>query len=146
MYSTIQTVHSYWAYLVIVMLVLGTFNAFLGFLSNRNFKNKDLRISLFGLIVSHIQLLIGLLLYFISPWFTTLKDVGMGTVMKDATLRLYLVEHPIINIIAIVFITIGWSKHKKENTDKRKFGKIALFYGIGLVLLLSRIPWKAWFN
>jgi hypothetical protein len=29
------------------------------------------------------------------------------------TLQLTSLEHPLINIIAIALITIGWSKHKK---------------------------------
>jgi hypothetical protein len=54
-------------------------------------------------------------------------------------------EHPLINIIAIVLITIGWSKHKKAANNDAKFQSIAIFYGIGLVLILSRIPWSLWF-
>ena len=64
--------------------------------------------------------------------------------MKDSTLRLYALEHPLINIIAIVLITIGWSKHKKATDSKSKFKKFAIFYTLGLVLILSRLPWKVW--
>jgi hypothetical protein len=27
-----------------------------------------------------------------------------------------------------------------------KFKKIAIFYGLGLLLILSRIPWGQWFS
>jgi len=124
--------------------LLASVNAIIGFTGNKDFKNKDLRISLFGLIFSHIQLLIGLILYFVSPRFGLWSEAGMGGIMKDSISRLYLVEHPTINIIAIVLITIGWSKHKKQETTKKIFGKIALFYTIGLLLILSRIPWSNW--
>jgi hypothetical protein len=67
-----------------------------------------------------------------------------GKVMGDSLARLYLVEHPFTNILALVFITIGWSKHKKLMEADRKFKTFAMFYGIGLVLLLSRIPWSQW--
>jgi hypothetical protein len=56
------------------------------------------------------------------------------------------VEHPFINIVAIVLITIGWSKHKKVMGATAKFKKIAIFYGLGLLLILSRIPWGQWFS
>ena len=144
MYETIQVLHSYWAYLALLVLLIASINALIGFTGNKLFKAKDLRISLFGLIFSHIQLLIGVVLYFVSPRFGIWSDVGMGGVMKDSISRLYLVEHPTINIIAIILITIGWSTHKKQQTDKRKFGKIAAFYTIGLLLILSRIPWDSW--
>jgi hypothetical protein len=54
------------------------------------------------------------------------------------------VEHPLVNIIAIAFITIGYSKHKKKLTSKAKLKPIAIFYTLALVLFLSRIPWSAW--
>jgi hypothetical protein len=59
-------------------------------------------------------------------------------------LRLLLLEHPLMNIIAIVLITVGWVKLKKQTEVRQMFGKISLFYGIALVLLLSRIPWGLW--
>ena len=143
MYAVIQSVHSYWAYFVLLLLVIATANALLGRIQGKNFGANDLRIALFGLIFSHIQLLIGLILYFVSPWFQRWSD-GMGSVMKDPQARLYLVEHPFTNILAIVLITMGWSMHKRQSTASKKFIRIGLFYGLGLVLLLSRIPWEAW--
>jgi hypothetical protein len=65
--------------------------------------------------------------------------------MKDAALRLTSLEHPLVNIIAIALITIGWSKHKKGATNDAKFKSIALFYALGLILILARLPWSLWF-
>jgi hypothetical protein len=63
-----------------------------------------------------------------------------------APARLLAVEHPFINIIAIVLITVSWSRHKKFVEGDKKFKSIAIFYGLGLLLILSRIPWGQWFN
>jgi len=142
----IKTLHSYWAYLVLAVLLIATLNALLGLLNKKEYNAKAFRVSLFALIVSHIQLLIGLILYFTSPRFETWGELGMGGVMKDAIQRLYLVEHPLINIIAVALITIGYSKHKKKLTSAPKFKTIAIFYLIALVLFLSRIPWNVWPN
>lgn len=143
MYAILKTVHSYWAYIVLIILTLATLRSLIGFFTKKTFGVSDFRAGLFGLIVSHIQLLIGLILYFVSPWFDQWSQ-GMGAVMKDAQTRLYLVEHPTINILALVFITLGWSLHKRVNEDSKKFFRIGTFYTIGLVLLLSRIPWSTW--
>ena len=143
MYIYFKTVHSYWAFFVLFILVAAIFNAFIGRYMGKEFSTKDLRISLFGLIFSHIQLLIGLILYFVSPWFDQWAAIGMG-VMKDAQARLYLVEHPLTNILAIVLITMGWSMHKRQSESSKKFLRIILFYSLGLLLLLSRIPWSTW--
>ena len=141
MYHFIQKFHSGWAYLALLLLVFAVLNSFIGMSSKREFTAKDRKIALFGLIATHIQLVVGLILYFISP----LGSAVFGQ-MKDAALRLTSLEHPLTNIIAIVLITIGWSKHKKGETNTAKFKSIAVFYGIGLALILSRIPWSLWFN
>jgi hypothetical protein len=111
---------------------------------NKEYEAKDFRIALFTLIVSHIQLLIGLILYFVSPRFSLFSESGMGEIMKNSVDRLYLVEHPLINIIAIALITIGYSKHKKKLLSSAKFKTLSVFYTIALVLFLSRIPWSTW--
>ena len=144
MYSLIKNLHSYLAYLVLLVLILAILNAFIGKIKGKDFESKDLRLSLYGLILSHIQLLIGLILYFVSPWFNQWSNLGVGGVMKAAQARLYLVEHPLTNIIAILLITIGWSLHKRQSDPGKKFLRISLFYGFGLLLLLSRIPWESW--
>jgi len=141
MYHFIQKFHSGWAYLALLLLVFAVANSFMGMSSKREFTAKDRKIALFGLIATHIQLVVGLILYFVSP----LGSAVFGQ-MKDAALRLTSLEHPLTNIIAIVLITIGWSKHKKGETNSAKFKSIAVFYGIGLALILIRIPWSLWFN
>jgi len=146
MYDIVKVLHSYWAYLVLLVLLMATINALVKFFGKKEFHAKDFRISLFTLIVSHIQLLLGLLLYFVSPRFQLWSESGMGGVMKDSVNRLYLVEHPLVNIIAVALITIGYSKHKKKLTSTPKFKLLAIFYTIALVLYLSRIPWDVWPN
>jgi len=138
-----KIVHSYWAYLVLAILIFAVINAILGLSKKKEFTDKDLRIGLFALIVSHIQLLIGLTWYFMSPWFKALTT-DAGAVMKDKAVRLLAVEHPVTMILAIVFITIGWFKHKKKTTDSAKFKTFAIFYGTGLLLMLLKIPWNNW--
>lgn len=143
MYDIVLKLHSYWAYLVLLVLIIAVINALIKVFGDKEYEAKDFRISLFTLIVSHIQLLIGLVLYFVSPRFELWSELG-GGVMKDSLLRLYLVEHPLVNILAVALITIGYSKHKKKLTSKAKLKPLAVFYTIALVLFLSRIPWEIW--
>jgi len=140
MYEFIQKFHSGWAYLALLLLVVAVINSVVGLVGNKEFTAKDRKIAMFGLIGTHTQLVVGLILYFVSP--LGLSSLGQ---MSDKALRLTSLEHPLINIIAIVLITIGWSKHKKAVISKSKFKAISVFYGLGLVLILSRIPWSMWF-
>lgn len=140
-YEIIQKAHSGWAYLVIALLLIAVINALIGLSSKKEFTGKDRKIALFALIFTHIQLVFGFIIYFISP-----RGLEVLGEMKDATARLTSLEHPLINIIAIILITIGWSRHKKLGTSNAKFKSFAIFYTIGLVLILSRIPYKLWLN
>lgn len=142
----LKNLHSYFAYIVLFILVIATLNALTGWLSKKEFRfEKDLRVSLFALILSHIQLLIGLIVFFVSAsGLKAIQTLGMGGLNSAA--RLLAIEHPLTNIIAIALITIGWSRHKKKADDTAKFKSIAIFYGLGLLLILSRIPWGQWFN
>ena len=139
-YHFLQKFHSGWAYLVLLLLAVVVIMSIMGIFSKSTFSVISRKIALFALVFSHVQLLVGLVLWFISP-------VGKAALssMKDATLRLTAVEHPLINIIAIVLITIGWSKHKKLTHDQAIFKNFSVFYGLGLLLILSRIPWHLWF-
>jgi NADH:ubiquinone oxidoreductase subunit 2 (subunit N) len=139
MYHIIQKFHSGWAYLALLLLVIAVVNAFIGLNSRKEFTEKDRKIALFALIFCHIQLTVGLILYFISPiGFELLGNM-------ETTARLTSLEHPLINVLAIAAITIGWSKHKKIVSNVAKFKSIAIFYAIGLILILIRIPWHLWF-
>ncbi len=143
--ETLIFLHSYLAYAVLLILVLAVANALKGWLTKKvEFSlDKDYRLSLFALILSHIQLLLGLAVYFTSAsGLSAVRELGMGGLNSAA--RLLAVEHPFINILAIVLITIGWSKHKKLMAATPKFKTIAIFYGLGLLFILSRIPWSQW--
>ena len=64
--------------------------------------------------------------------------------MSDPAVRLTAVEHPLINIIAIVVISIGYIRAKKGTVSRTRFRSVYMMYAIGILLLLSRIPWTAW--
>ena len=143
MYEFILKFHSGFAYLALLLLVVAVVNSLIGLFSKKDFKLRDRKIALFGLIGVHTQLLVGFILYFISPnGLNMIKAVGMVGLTTES--RLLALEHPLINIIAVALITIGWSKHKKLLISQSKFKIISIFYGLGLLLILSRIPWNLW--
>ena len=141
MYKMILAAHSGWAYVALLMVVIATVNALIGSSSRKAFGDNDRRLSLFALIAVHLQFVIGLLLYFTSPnGLEKINAVGMaGMTAMD---RLLALEHPLVNVIGVILITIGWSKHKRA---ENKFKPFAIFYTIAALLFLSRIPWQNWF-
>lgn len=138
--------HSGWAYLLLLVLGIATINSLIGFFTKKEFGNRDFSLALVGLIVTHIQLLLGLALWFSGPYFKVLLEDFGGLMSKDMRgIRLLALEHPLTMIIAIALLTIGYSKHKKKIVSHGKFKMLAIFYTIAFILVLSRVPWSQWF-
>lgn len=142
MISILKTTHSSLAYLVLAGLLIGSIVFLYKRYAQKTFGPSDKLLALSTLIFSHLQLLIGLILYFFGDLgYQLLKEEG---VMKNSAMRLYAVEHISVNIIAIALITIGYSRSKKAQENKTRFSNLGYFYLLGLVLILSRIPWDNW--
>jgi hypothetical protein len=144
MYPTIQMLHSLTAYVVLVLLFVAVLNAIMGSMKQSDFSPRDFKLTLWALIATHIQVVLGLVLYFISPLGIKSFSSNGAQVMKDATLRLFAVEHISIMLIAAVILTIGYSRQKRTEESTVKFKRISVFYGLALILVLSRIPWAQW--
>lgn len=140
MYEILLRSHSGLRWLVIGFVLAAIFRAFTN-MSSGKFTPLDDKLSLFSLISAHIQLLLGLGLYFISPFVKAAMEAGMGEAMKSTVMRFWLVEHLIGMLIGITLITIGRISAKKATGDSAKFKKIAIFFTIGIIVILASIPW-----
>lgn len=141
MYTGLKHLHSYFAYLLLAVLIFSLVYTVVMFVRRRPFTDKVRKVALVGFIATHLQLLIGLVLYAISP--VGLSNVS-GEAMGESLSRLYILEHPLTMIIGIVLISIGYIKAKKPGDDVRRYKTIVLFYTLGLIFILLRIPWQVW--
>src|SRR5476651_2429134 len=107
-YSIFKDLHSGFRYVVFVLVVVAIIQSLLGWLGKKPYTEVNRKINLFALISAHTQLLIGIVLYFISPYVQF-----NSSTMKDDTTRYWTVEHITMMIFAIVLITIGHSRSKK---------------------------------
>jgi signal transduction histidine kinase len=142
MITGLKHLHSFIPYLLLPVLIIATMVYLIKYLSKNAFTKSDKTLGLVTLILSHLQLVIGLLLYFLgSNGFDLTKIEGF---MKNADLRLYAVEHIAIMVLAVALITFGYSRAKKQFVNSKKFASLGLSFLIALILILSRIPWEAW--
>ena len=140
MYKGLLDLHSLLRYIALLLLIITIIKSFSGWLGKKPYETLDNKLSLFTLISTHLQLLIGLVLYFISPMVQAgLSNMGMA--MKDPVLRFWTVEHISLMIVAIALITIGRISSKKATDSIVKHKKTALFFLVGLLLILVSIPW-----
>jgi hypothetical protein len=141
MYSTILNLHHYISFIALLLLAVATLNGFIGTRTEKIFNETSRKINLFTLISCHVMLLLGLILLAVSP-VAQEAFANMGAAMKNSVLRKAIIEHPFTNIIAVVLATIGNAKSKKLNSHGSKYKSSMIYFGLALVLILSRLPWE----
>ena len=134
MYEFFKYLHSGFRFVVLLLILLAIVQSLAGWLGKKNYSQGNRKLNLFAMITAHIQLLIGLAVYFISPFV----QFGSNT-MKEATTRYWTVEHIAMMIFAIVLITIGHSKSKKAVLPEAKHRAIAIFYTLAAIIVVVAI-------
>lgn len=133
--------HSWLRWILLILLLASIVKSYSGLSSKKALTAGDKKTWLFTMISAHTTLLIGLILMFFGT-FGIAKGVPEGiSVMKNSTYRFFWVEHPLMMIIAIVFITIARGQAKKSIPDAVKYKKAFWFFIIALLLILASIPW-----
>ncbi len=143
MYATLLPYHSLFRWLVLISLVFAVYKAYDGWRNKRTFSKLDNRVRHWTATIVHIQFTLGLILYFSSP----LVDYFLNHFSEAVHLRSYRffgMEHSLVMFLAVIVITIGSAKAKRKSSDQDKFKTMAIWFGIGLLLILSSIPWPFW--
>ncbi|MEH0153876.1 hypothetical protein V6R21_06990 [Limibacter armeniacum] len=140
MYPILLATHSLVRWLVLASLFFALFRAYRGWLSNKPFAKLDNLVRHNTATVAHIQLMLGLWLYFISPVVDYFLD-NFSEAVHMREIRFFGMEHITVMLIAIVVVTIGSAKAKRKPTDKEKFKTMAIWFSVGLFLILTSIPW-----
>jgi uncharacterized Tic20 family protein len=135
MYYFLEKAHGGLRYLVIFFLIAAIFKSFQS-RKTTNSTSSNKPIALIALILCHLQLLLGLVLY----KFSGKVNFSEGW-MKVKELRFFNMEHAVMMIIALVIITIGYSKAKRAVSSAKMHGITWKYYLVGLILIVVAIPW-----
>lgn len=138
MYNFLLHLHSGTRWIILILIFTAVFNSYASWKSGKIFGTKDKLTALFTLIFSHIQLLGGLIMYFMN---SRSRVQFSGDMMKDTVLRFYTIEHFLMMIAAVALITIGYSRAKKSESDTAKHRKIFIWYFIAFLIIMAAIPW-----
>lgn len=134
MYSFFRELHSGFRFIVLVLVLIAIIQSLVGWLGKKPYTEANRKINLFAMISAHTQLLIGLILYFISPLVQFTSDT-----MKNPDLRYWAVEHVGMMVFAIVLITVGHSRSKKAALPEAKHRSIAIYYILAVVVIVAAI-------
>ena len=133
-YNFVKELHSGFRYIVFVLVVIAIIQSLSGWLGKKPYTELNRKINLFALISAHTQLLIGVVLLFLSPLVKF-----SGDTMKNDTMRYFTVEHWVMMLIAIALITVGHSKSKKIVLPEAKHKTVAIFYSIAFLVIVVTI-------
>ena len=141
MYSAVLTTHSWLRWVIVLLAFVAVLRAIMGWQSRRMWTRVDDRTGLMLMIAVDLQLLLGLLLYFVYSPLTALAMDDFGNAMRTSGLRYWAVEHVFSAVIGIALIHVGRMRAKKTSDSKRKHRTTAIFFSLALLALLVAIPW-----
>ncbi|MCL7987302.1 hypothetical protein M8998_05030 [Sphingobacterium sp. lm-10] len=140
MYQTLTFYHNSLRWLVLASLLLAIYRAYRGYLTKSTFSKIDNAVRHWTATIAHIQLMIGMILYFQSPlikyFFANFK-----TAIQDMQLLFFGLLHSSLMLLAIILITIGSAFAKRKESDTEKFKTMMIWFTVALLILLIAIPW-----
>ena len=131
MYKGLVHAHSGLRWVVLGLLLYVIINSFRAWQSGKGFSAKDLKMNTYAVLATHLQIVLGFVLYFMSPRITFAEGW-----MKNAVSRFFGIEHVVMMVIAAILITIASSKGKKKGAKPAFW-----FFLVGLIIILAAIPW-----
>lgn len=143
MYSTILILHNIIRWGVLLGGVYAITKSALGLIHKREYTSKENLAHTLFVAFCHTQLLLGIILYMVSPNVDAALANGFGAAMGDKEQRFIVLEHIMAMVIGVAFIQIGRTLSKKATDAMVKHKKSLIFFSIGFLLILSRIPWHA---
>ncbi len=141
MYPSLLALHSLTRWLVLSSLLFAIFRGYRGWLSGKTYLKFDDVVRHVTATVAHVQLILGIWLYFISPIVAYFLH-NFSTAVHERAIRFFGMEHVTMMLTGIIIITIGSAKAKRKKTDQEKFKTMAIWFTIALLIILSSVPWS----
>ncbi len=134
MHSLLLLTHSVFRYFILIFLIIFVVRTLRGWMNKSSYNNLDEKLGVWLFMVTHTQLLLGLVLYFVSP-----AVVFSGESMKDSTARYWLVEHGSLMLVSIVLITVARLTTRNSTDATARYKKLFIYNGIALLLIVVAI-------
>jgi hypothetical protein len=140
MYYYLITLHSLVRWLVLVALLLAIYRSYRGWLGRKGYMKWDNTLRVATVTLAHVQMVIGVWLYFVSPLIKTFFD-NYAAMKSVRDVRFFGMEHSLMMAVAVTCITIGASKARRRTLAGQKFKVMAIWFTIALVIIFVSIPW-----
>jgi len=141
MYPYVLGLHNIVRWIVLIAGVWSVFLVWRGWLQRRQWSDTEARATRAFLGALDLQFLLGLLLFAVFSPLTRQGFRDMGAAMSDAPVRYFLLEHPLIMLVAIASAHIAAVQVRRAATDAERFQRASILYGLSLAAVAGFIPW-----
>jgi hypothetical protein len=134
--------HNVLRWIILILLLISIAKAYSGWKGKKTFSAWDKKVWLFTMTAAHITFLLGLAQLFFGRYGIVTSSLPEGTsLMKNKFYRFFWIEHPLIMIISVALITVGYGMSKKNVPDEVKYRKAFIYFLVALIFILIGIPW-----
>lgn len=142
LYPILLSFHNIIRWAVVILGLLALVRSYMGWFGKRQYTETDRKTGVFYLVALDIQLLLGLILYFISP-ITKQVFANFSLLFSDpgSQTTFFGMEHVFAMILAVVFAHVGSILSRKPRQGNGQFRRAAIWYTLSFLLVLVGMPW-----
>lgn len=141
-YELLLTLHNLWRWVALVLAILATATALIGWIGKHPWTERDRKIGSITAMAIDIQFLFGLLLYFLSEYGIKGLSKGMEFVNANKDYRFFGLEHTLLMLVVVILAHLGSILPRKAQEPAKKFMRAAIPFSLMLLLILFGIPWQ----
>ena len=142
LYSITLAAHNIMRWVVVILAIYALVRIYMGVFGKKEWTETDRKSLSFYSIGLDIQLLLGLLLYFVvSPLMVSIRS-NFGAAMSDSNLRFFAVEHISLMIVAVILGHVAVVMARRADTSSSKFRRGAIWLTLSVLAVLVAIPWQ----
>lgn len=142
MYVFTLALHNIMRWVVVLTALWLMYRTYSGLFGRRAYTAQDAAAGRWFTIGLDVQLLLGLLLYFVLSPLTKNALADFGGAMSNSDVRFFLVEHSLMMVVAVIVAHVGSAQVRKSADDRAKFVRSAIWYTIAVLVVLASIPWQ----
>jgi hypothetical protein len=140
-YNIILALHNIVRWVVLITAILALVRAYLGWIQSRQWVVRDRQVGIYFTSALDVQILLGLILFFISPWTRALLTGNFTAMLSDPAMRFFSIEHVPFMILAVVLAHIGSARARRASDAADKFRFSAIFFSLSVLVIILMIPW-----
>ncbi len=141
MYAFVLAVHSILRWIVLFLMILALVRAFWGWFGKRDWTSTDRRVGIYYSVSLDIELLLGLILYFLLSPITKSALSNFRTAMSIPDLRFFALEHTLYMILALILAHVGVVTANRASESVGKHRRQAIWFSLSLIAILLGMPW-----